>query len=242
MPDVLTRAQAAGVNKVLCIATSVEDARLITQYRQPGRVWLTAGIHPLNDDEPSNVTAIRSLLETGDYLAIGETGLDYYYAKTAAERARQRTLFEAHVALAEETGLPLIIHCRQAAEDILAVLSEAQLSEAQSIIHCFSEDAKTAELFLERGCVLSYSGIATFKNADNVREAVHVTPLDRMLIETDSPYLAPVPYRGRLNEPAYVVEVAKKIAELRQMPFDMVAEITSANFDRIFKISEHELT
>ncbi len=235
--ELLDEAREASVHGCLNIATTIEDATLARSWYQEGRLWLTAGVHPLNlDDDPQWKSKLPHLLEDGVYCAVGETGLDYHYHKEQEARAKQRQAFAAHLELARTTARPVIVHCRDAFPDVMAMVRDADMPEGHVVIHCFSEDARAAEAFLEAGCTLSFSGIVTFRNAESIRDAVQVTPLERLLVETDSPYLAPVPHRGKINRPAWVVRVAETIAQVKEQPLDTVARQTTANFERVFGV------
>jgi len=192
------------------------------------------GVHPDHEDaaEP-DVTTLVGLATHPKVVAIGETGLDYY-RQARAEVDWQRERFRVHIRAARESGKPLIIHTRSAAEDTLSIMREEQASVAGGVMHCFTESWSVAEAALDLGFYISFSGIVTFKSATDLQEVARKVPLDRMLIETDSPYLAPVPYRGKRNEPAYVRQVGNFIADLRGLPHEEIGETTSRNFFRLF--------
>jgi TatD DNase family protein len=232
----------AQVTRALCICTTLEEFEqvheLATTY---DNFWATVGVHPDNDDvtEPS----LDDLMSRGRLprvVGIGETGLDYYRlgARTVTDMQWQRERFRIHIQAAQQLAKPLVIHTRSASEDTLAILREegedASSRSAGGVFHCFTETAEVARAALDLGFYISFSGILTFKNAQDLREVARFVPLDRMLIETDSPYLAPAPHRGKTNNPAYVPLVAQQISELRQCPVELIANVTSRNFDALF--------
>lgn len=224
----------AGVSHLLCIATELET---FNEVRQLAEDWpwvhATVGVHPLYGDarEPSQAELVE-LAAHPRVVAIGETGLDYYYAAEDADWQRER--FRVHVRAARETGLPLVIHTRKAREDTLRIIEEEGGGEVTGVLHCYTENRTMAERALELGFYISVSGIATFQNASKVRKVVEKLPLDRLLIETDAPWLAPVPHRGQPNEPRFVPHVAETVAELHQVPVAEVARVTRENFFRLF--------
>jgi TatD DNase family protein len=233
---VLSRARAAGVVTMLNIATreSEWDDVLATAEREAD-VWATVGVHPHEADEHPHVDTAK-LVERAAHpriVGIGETGLDYYYDHS--DRARQISSFRAHIAAARETGLPLIVHTRDAEEDTLTVLRDEMGKGAYGgVIHCFTASAAFADQALEIGFYISISGIVTFKNARDLQDTAARLPRDRLLIETDSPFLAPVPHRGRPCEPAFVANTASFLAGLRGENPEDLAEYTAANFRTLF--------
>ncbi|MFN3389593.1 MAG: TatD family hydrolase [Allosphingosinicella sp.] len=233
---VLARARAAGVDTMLNISTrrSEWDDVLGVAERE-GDVWASVGIHPHEaDGHPDVDTAL--LVERAAHprvVGIGESGLDYFYDHS--DRARQRASFRAHIAAARETGLPIIVHTREAEADTYEILADEMGKGAYSgVIHCFTASADFAEKALGLGLYISMSGIVTFKNAKDLQETAKAIPLDRLLIETDSPFLAPVPHRGRPCEPAFVADTARFLSELRNEPLETLSERTSANFRTLF--------
>ncbi len=233
----------AQVERALCICTSLEEFEsvhaLATGY---DNFWATVGVHPDNEDcrEPS----LPDLLDRGQMprvIGIGETGLDYYRlaGRSVADMAWQRDRFRTHIRAARQLGLPLVVHTRAASHDTLAILREegedGSVGSAGGVFHCFTETAEVARAALDLGFYISFSGILTFKNAQDIRDVAAFVPLDRLLIETDSPYLAPVPYRGKINNPSYVPHVAAQLATLRNLPLEQVAALTSRNFESLFK-------
>ncbi len=237
--DVRAAMAAAMVDRALVICTTLEEFDRVhaLALRYPN-FWASAGVHP--DNEGVREPSLDDLLQRAALprvLAIGETGLDYYRLgeRNVADMAWQRERFRVHIRAARASAKPLIIHTRSASADTLAILREEGADAAGGVFHCFTETAEVARAALDLGFFISFSGILTFRNAQELRDVARFVPLDRLLIETDSPYLAPVPYRGKTNQPAYVPYVAKQVAELKQLPQVEIARITSANFDRLFK-------
>ncbi|MEQ6332425.1 TatD family hydrolase [Sphingobium sp. MK2] len=235
--NVLERARAAGIDLMLNIATreSEWDAVLDTAIRAPD-VWATVGIHPHEADEHPHVDTAK-LVERAAHprvVGIGETGLDYYYDHS--DRDRQQKSFRAHIAASRDTGLPLIVHTRDAEEDTLAIMRDEMGKGAYpGVIHCFTASSVFADAAMELGFYISISGIVTFKSAKDLQETAARLPLDRLLVETDSPFLAPVPHRGRPCEPAFVADTARFLATLRGESIEQLAAATSANFRTLFK-------
>ena len=234
--NVLERARAAGVNMMLNIATreSEWDVVLGTALNEPD-VWATVGIHPHEADEHPHVDTAK-LVERAAHpriVGIGETGLDYYYDHS--DRDRQQRSFRAHIAAARETGLPLIVHTRDAEEDTLAIMRDEMGKGAYGgVIHCFTASGTFADAALALGFYISISGIVTFRNARDLQDTAARLPLDRLLVETDSPFLAPVPHRGKSCEPAFVADTARFLADLRGESVEELAVATSANFLKLF--------
>jgi TatD DNase family protein len=230
--------QDAQVDRALCICTTLEEFEdvhaLATTY---GNFWSSVGVHPDNEGvaEPS----IEDLVERSrlaKVVGIGETGLDYFRLgeRTLVDMEWQRERFRVHIRAALQVSKPLIIHTRNASADTLAILKEEGRGKSTGVFHCFTETQEVAKAALDMGFYISFSGILTFKTAADLREVAKFVPLDRILIETDSPYLAPVPYRGKTNNPSYVPYVAKLIAELRGESLDTIASATSRNFEQLF--------
>ncbi len=234
---VLERARAAGIGGFVNISTRQSEwARVVgTAEREPD-VWATIGIHPHEADRHADLGE-AALLEAAGHprvVGIGETGLDYYYDRS--ERQVQQALFRTHIGVARKTGLPLVIHTRDAEEDTIAILEEEMGKGAfPALIHCFTASAGFGRKVLELGLTISLSGIVTFKNAKELQEFAPVIPADRLLVETDSPFLAPVPHRGRTCEPAYVADTARFVAGLRGETLEELAENTTRNFRGLFK-------
>jgi len=234
---VIERALRAGVRRILAIGTGEgppdleAGIRLAEQYPP---ILASAGIHPHDaaKAEPANFDRLRALLAHPKVVAVGEIGLDYHYNFSPPER--QREVFLEQLRLAAEFRKPVIIHTRQAWEDTMALLERhARPAGLQGIMHCFSGGPEEARRALELGFFLSFAGIVTFPKAERVREAARLAPLDRLLVETDAPYLAPAPNRGKRNEPAWVVETARRLAQVRGEPLELLAAETSRNFERL---------
>lgn len=224
----------AGVDHMLCVAIDLESypemLALVSPYED---ISVSVGVHPCDHDRRSpTVEELTELARHPHNVAIGETGLDYFRAEGDLEWQRER--FRTHIRAAVATGKPLIIHTREAREDTITILREEGAERAGGVMHCFTETWEMAEAAMELGFLISFSGIVTFKNAADLREVARRVPLDRILIETDSPYLAPVPFRGKPNEPRHVVRVAEAIAELKGMDVEELARVTSDNFRRLF--------
>ena len=234
--DVLDRAREAGVGAFLNISTKrAEWAQVVGTANAKPDVWASVGIHPHNADAHPDLTRDELFDATRDprVIGIGETGLDYYYDKS--DRAEQQRLFRIHIDVARETGLPVIIHTRDAEDDTLAILTEEMGKGAfPALIHCFTASTEFGEKVLELGLSISISGIVTFKNAKNLQDVAQSVPRDRLLVETDSPFLAPVPHRGKPCEPGFVRDTASFIAGLRGETFEELAEYTTRNFYKLF--------
>lgn len=234
IPQLIDRMREYGVGAALCAGVTLERfPALMALVRQHPHLFAAVGVHPDTREgaEPDVETLVR-LAEDPKVIAIGETGLDYYRVEGDPEWQRRR--FRIHIEAAKKTGNPLIIHTRSAAADTLAILTEEKADAIGGVFHCFTEDRETARRALDLGFHVSFSGIVTFKNAQPLKEIARWIPLDRLLVETDAPYLAPVPHRGRINEPAYVRHVAEEIARLRGISLEEVAKATTDNFFRLF--------
>jgi TatD DNase family protein len=246
IPQIRAAMTAAQVDRALCICTTLEEfgavEALVAGY---DNFWASVGVHPDNEGvaEPTVDDLLRRAANP-KVVAIGETGLDYYQmeqrkgGRGIADLEWQRERFRIHIRAARQARKPLVIHTREASADTLAILREegedGGPGTAGGVFHCFTETAEVARAALDLGFYISFSGILTFKNARDLRDVAAFVPLERMLIETDSPYLAPAPYRGKVNTPAYVPFVARQIAELRQLPIEAVGRATSDNFERLF--------
>lgn len=233
---VLARAVEAGVSGMVTISTFVDKfAEIAAIAEAHDNVWCSVGTHPHNADQELHIQAadLVRLAAHPKCVAIGEAGLDYFYDN--APREAQAEGFRRHIAAARETGLPLVIHTRAADEDTIAILEgETEKGAFPFVLHCFSAGAELARRGLALGGYVSFSGILTFKNAEEIREVAAFVPADRILVETDAPYLAPVPHRGQSNEPAFVRHTAERLAEVRGVPFETIAEQTTRNFARLF--------
>jgi TatD DNase family protein len=236
--DILRDMAAARVDRALCICTTVEEFETVHGLATAHpNLWCTVGVHPDSEDvhEP-DLNDLLSRARLPRVVGIGETGLDYYRlnGRSVADMAWQRERFRVHIRAAKQTGLPLVIHTRSASADTLDVLRDEGQGTVTGVFHCFTETADVARAALDLGFMISFSGILTFRNADDLRDVARMVPMDRCLIETDSPYLAPMPHRGKLNSPAWVAHVAARLAELKGLPLVAVAEQTTQNFDRLF--------
>jgi TatD DNase family protein len=247
LPDILQAMQTAQVSQALCICTTLEEFDQVHALAQAHpNLWATVGVHPDNEGvrEPS-LDELISLSQRPRVVGIGETGLDYYRLgeRTLADMEWQRERFRVHIRAGRATNLPLVIHTRSASADTLAILKEeggfstdqaGGQTVSRGVFHCFTETIEVARAALDLDFYISFSGILTFKNAAELREVAQFVPLDRCLIETDSPYLAPVPYRGKTNNPAYVPHVAVQLAAIKGLPLEAVAQATTANAWRLF--------
>lgn len=237
MENVLAQAEALGVERMLCIAIGPDkwsDILALTErYEQ---VYAAIGVHPC--EPPEVVVSDAQLLAAASHpkvLAIGEIGLDYFHFDPQQQAMDwQQARFRQQIRIAKQLKKPIIIHNRHSTADCLRLLAEENAQEVGGIMHCFVEDLAVAEQAMALGFYLSFSGILTFKNATDVKAVVQALPLERILVETDSPYLAPVPYRGKVNQPAYTHYVVQEIADLKQLPFEVVAQATTDNFNRLF--------
>jgi TatD DNase family protein len=233
---VVERARMAGLKRIITISTCTESFASLSQLADSREeVFCTVGTHPHNAHEEADVTPeqLTQLALHPKCVGIGEAGLDYHYDKTPRDIAAK--VFRAHIAAARMTGLPLVIHARDADADIAAILrDEMEKGAFAGVLHCFSGSAWLAEVGLSLGLYVSFSGILTFKNSHGLRDIARRVPIDRVLVETDAPYLAPVPFRGKRNEPAFVVATAQKLAEVRDVPAERIAAETTANALRLF--------
>lgn len=238
LPEVLAKMDENGVGVAACIGVNLEDfPRLLALVEQHPRFYATVGVHPeYTDVEEPDENRLVTLASHPKVIAIGETGLDYYWHKDKPEWQRER--FRTHIRAAHRCGKPLVVHTRESAEDTLRVLEEEGAGEIGGVMHCFTENWEIGRRALDLGFYLSFSGIVTFKNAAIVKEVAQKCPLDRLLVETDSPYLAPAPYRGKQNEPAYVRHVAEEVARLRSLDYESVCAMTTDNFYKLFKTAQ----
>ena len=239
LPEVFDLMAHNQVSHALCISVELEKfPEVLALAEAHPNVYASVGVHPDHEDctEPT-VDELVALADHPKVVAIGETGLDYFRLTGDLEWQRER--FRTHIRAARATGKPLVIHTRSAAEDTLRIMREERAGEAGRVMHCFTESLTVAEAAIEQGFYISFSGIVTFKNATSLREVAVAIPLERMLIETDSPYLAPVPHRGKTNQPGFVKHVAEEIARVRGMTVEAVGEATTQNFFRLFAAAEH---
>jgi len=249
LPAILHAMAQAQVERALCICTTLEEFETVhTLAREHAQLWATVGVHPDNEgvQEPT-LDDLLSRAARPRVVGIGETGLDYYRlnGRSVADMAWQRERFRTHIRAARATDLPLVIHTRSASDDTLAILREeggfgsgsdphTGQAHARGVFHCFTETEAVARAAPDMDFCISFSGILTFRNAADLREVARFVPLERMLIETDSPYLAPVPHRGKTNNPSYVPHVARQIADIKGLPVESIAAATSRNFEQLF--------
>jgi len=235
IPQILEDMARNQVTHALCVCVNLADfPRVLALAESHSQLFASVGVHPDQVEDAS--PKVNDLVERARHakiVAIGETGLDYY--RQNGDLEWQRARFRTHIRAARECGKPLIIHTREAGEDTLRIMREEGASQTGGVMHCFTETLELARAAIELNFYISFSGIVTFKNALAIKEVAKSVPLERMLIETDSPYLAPVPQRGKTNQPGWVRHVAEEIARLRGIPLEAVAEATSANFFRLFK-------
>ena len=235
--DIVARARNAGVGTMLSISTKLSTFEGVRQVAESyPDVYCTVGVHPHEADREEGADDASRLIALAGHpkvVGLGETGLDYYYAHSS--RANQRAAFEAHISAARETGLPVVVHTRDAEADTMEILrQQTGKGGLAGVLHCFTGTRRLADFALEIGFYVSFSGILTFKNADDLRETAKSMPLDRLLVETDAPYLAPMPMRGKRNEPAFVAHTAAYLAELRGLAAEDLATATTDNFFRLF--------
>ncbi|SFM92120.1 TatD DNase family protein [Izhakiella capsodis] len=238
--DVLAKAAARDVKFCLAVATTLPGYRaMVKQIGERSNVAYSCGVHPLNLDEEWDFSELHQLAADERVVALGETGLDYYYHPET--RQRQQDSFREHIRVGRQLNKPVIVHTRDARDDTLTLLREERADECGGVLHCFTEDRHTAEQLLDLGFYISFSGIVTFRNADALRDVARYVPLDRLLVETDSPYLAPVPHRGKQNQPAFTREVAEYMAVLKDVSVKELARVTTANFSRLFHLDPEKL-
>ncbi|CUX96721.1 metal-dependent hydrolase [Candidatus Doolittlea endobia] len=233
--DIADKARARAVKLMLSVCTTLSGFHVMTtMIGHRDDVLLSCGIHPLNLYEPYDSAELWRLAAGESVVALGETGLDYYYQQD--NKTQQQAVFREHIRVGRALNKPVIVHTRSAREDTLAILREEHAYECGGVLHCCTENCATAKSLLDLGFYISFSGIITFRNAEALRKTARFVPLDRLLIETDSPYLAPVPYRGKENQPAYLRDVAEYIAMLKGVSLLQVAVATTDNFGRLFHV------
>ena len=246
LDDVLLEMDRAHVSAALCVCTTLEEAdHVLDLSRRSVSLWASVGVHPDTESTPQHphreptVETLVARAQDPKIRAIGETGLDYYRlnGRSMAEMAWQRDRFAVHIEAARQSLLPLIVHTRCASEDTLNLLAQEGRGQVGGVFHCFTETAEVARAALDLGFYISFSGILTFKNAADLREVARWVPLDRCLVETDSPYLAPVPYRGKTNQPAYVAQVGRALAQIKSLTEEEVSQATTRNFEQLFGVS-----
>lgn len=227
--------QSLGVHHCLSVSIDRDNMyQMVTLAEQYPWVDASVGVHPNDVEKPTTYEILLALAKHPRVVALGETGLDYYRSETPEVQELQKASLRMHIDVAKAVNKPLIIHTRQAQADTIAMLTETKAGEVGGVMHCFTEDWAVAEQALALGFYISISGIVTFKNATTIQEVAARVPLDRLLVETDAPYLAPVPHRGKPNYPYYVHDVATYIATLRGMPFEVLCDATTANYQRLF--------
>ena len=236
LDEIIAFAQNRGVEHFLCVSVSVKDypqmLKTVAKYPQ---VSVSCGVHPLHQEDRASFDELLNTASDPNVVAIGETGLDYYYSSDTQEV--QRASFIDHIKVANALKKPLIIHTRDAREETIQLLKQHKSKDVSGVLHCFTETWEMAEAAMELGMYISISGIVTFKTAKELQEVAKRIPLDRLLIETDSPWLAPVPYRGKQNQPGYVLEVAEFIANLKGISVQVLAAATTDNFYKLFPLS-----
>jgi TatD DNase family protein len=236
--DVLAKMHANDVVSALCVSVNLADfPKVLALAEQHPHIYASVGVHPDYEDvEEPSVAQLVKLAQHPKIIAIGETGLDYYRLTGDLEWQRER--FRTHIRASRACQKPLIIHTRSSAEDTIRIMQEENAQEAGGVMHCFTESWEVAEAAIAMGFYISFSGIVTFKNAKQIKEVAQRMPMEHILIETDSPYLAPTPYRGKMNQPAYVKHVAEEIALLRGISVNEVGQFTTENFERLFKVGK----
>ncbi|NOX43893.1 MAG: TatD family hydrolase [Gammaproteobacteria bacterium] len=247
MQGALDSAQEQGIGHMLCVCVDMENfPDVLAVAEQHENIFASVGVHPnVTDDkehsfEEPSVEKLIELANNDNIIAIGETGLDYF--RSEGDLDWQRDRFRRHIEAAKQTKKPLIIHSRESTQDILQIMKEEGADEVGGVMHCFVDDWEVAKQAMDLNFYISLSGIVTFKNAQTVKDVAKKMPEDRLLVETDSPYLAPVPYRGKMNQPAYVRYVAEHIAELRNVPYEQITQCTTKNFFTLFKAAERRLS
>jgi TatD DNase family protein len=239
LAETLNFARTRGVEHFLCVCVSVNDYEtMLDTVKAFDDVSVSCGVHPLHQDDACSYEVLLEKAQRDEVVAIGETGLDYFYSPES--KSVQLTSFVDHIKVANETNKPLIIHTRDAREDTINLLREHKAPHTKGVLHCFTESLEMAQAAMELGFYISISGIVTFNSADELRDVVKAIPLDRLLIETDSPWLAPVPHRSKQNQPGYVVEVAEFIADLKGVTVKELATITTQNFYELFSLARKQ--
>jgi len=237
---VLRNAQLKGVSRLITIGIDLKSSQKAVEFAKKfSGVFAAVGIHPHDAQkvDQASLVKIRQLLSKKKVVALGEIGLDYF--KHYSPIDIQKRVFRAQLEIAIEEDVPVIIHARDSYEDVLKILKEYGISEAKSVIHCFSGNVEVARQALELGCFISITGVITFKNANNLRKVVKFVPLDRLFLETDAPFLAPEPFRGQVNEPAYLTEIAAAVAKIKGVSEEEIARCTTKNVEEFFNLSAH---
>ncbi|BFM48324.1 TatD family hydrolase [Marinomonas sp. THO17] len=229
-------AHQQGVRQMLSISVDLKKIETILAFTKRSGVYASCGVHPLQTDGLlTNKIQLIELAQHPKVIALGETGLDYFYEKSEAVHLAQQESFKQHLIAAGELDLPVIIHTREAKQDTLSLIRQHGNPNSAGVLHCFTEDYDMAKAAVDENYLISISGIVTFKTAQDLKDTVRKLPLESLIVETDSPYLAPVPYRGKKNEPKYVAEVAQYVADLKGIRYEALLEATAANFHRVFK-------
>jgi TatD DNase family protein len=235
LAQIVEFAKSRKVEHFLCVAVSVKEfPEMLNKVKHLNDVSVSCGVHPLHQEDACSYQELLDMASQEDVVAIGETGLDYFYS--AETKEVQLKSFVDHIKVANQLNKPLIIHTRDAREDTIRLLKEHKSDKVKGVLHCFTESLEMAEQAIELGFYISISGIVTFNSAAELQQVVKAIPLDRLLIETDSPWLAPVPYRGKQNQPGYVVEVGEFIAKLKGISVEQLAKQTTENFYRLFDL------
>jgi len=238
LANIIDAATARGVEAMLCVAISLENREAVLKIAEEyNHIVASVGVHPLDVEKGlANCEQLIAWSKHPKVVALGESGLDYYYSEDSKQV--QKDSFIIHLQAGSKVELPIIVHTRKAKEDTLSLIKEYGNLESAGVLHCFTEDWDMAKRALDLNYYISISGIVTFKNAEELRDVVRKTPMERLLVETDSPYLAPIPYRGRPNQPAYVREVAEYVADLKKISYEELIRISAENFFRLFSKSE----
>lgn len=235
LDNVIQAASDVNISDILCVSVTLKDfPAMVDKTQNYKNVWLSCGAHPLNQEDEIIEEELQQLSQHKRVIAIGETGLDYHYAPET--KLLQQDSFRKHIRVAKQLKKPLIIHTRDAQQDTLTIMREEGAEQIGGILHCFTESWEMAQQAIDMGFYISFSGIVTFKNARELREVAKQVPDNKFLIETDAPYLAPVPHRGKQNQPAYVVEVAKHLASIRGQSLEDIARLSTKNFKDLFSL------
>ncbi|WWO96893.1 MAG: YchF/TatD family DNA exonuclease [Candidatus Dasytiphilus stammeri] len=237
LDEVLHNSFVRDIKYFLSVATSLSDYREILKLvGNNSRIVYSCGLHPLETHEKNHIYQLRSVVtQNSKIVALGETGLDYYYHSN--NKKNQQLMFREHIQIARELEKPLIVHTRNAKNDTIRILTEHKSELCKGVIHCFTEDREMAKKMLDLGFYISFSGIITFRNSQDLRQIVRYVPLDHILIESDCPYLSPVPYRGKENQPAWVQEIAKCVAQIKNISLADIAKATTNNFQKLFNLT-----
>ncbi|WMY97711.1 MAG: YchF/TatD family DNA exonuclease [Arsenophonus sp.] len=232
---IINKAQKKKVKYILSISTSLkEHVKIYKKINQNKNIFMSCGIHPQNVNQIDLFNQFEFLASKKKVIALGETGLDYYIKNN--NKILQQKIFSKHIFIGKKLKKPIIIHMRKSEKDVLNILKNEKIQECGGIIHCFNSNKNVAKKMLDLGLYISFSGILTFKNAENIRQTAKTIPMDRILIETDSPYLTPVPHRGKENEPSYIIHTAKILANIKKINIDNLAKETTKNFCTLFKL------